>query len=158
MLCGGEDGGACGKSGREGRIGVSGEVAVAKAPTSCGKNGHGAIMFLLGFISKRVINYTSKYNDDDEGYDDIIYYWIYIHTYSIYVYIHTHTIPIVVCDCRTAQILPSSVHPSRKKKEKKTRKQSNKVLDNSHVHYRSKIAKHPILVLIINLSARIDFH
>lgn len=51
----------------------------SEAPTSCGKNGHGAIMFLLGFISKRVINYTSKYNDDDEGYNDIIYYWI--HTY-----------------------------------------------------------------------------
>lgn len=45
----------------------------SEAPTSCGKNGHGAIMFLLGFISKRVINYTSKYNDDDEGHDDIHY-------------------------------------------------------------------------------------
>jgi len=29
-------------------------------------------MFLLGFISKRVINYTSKYNDDDEGHDDVV--------------------------------------------------------------------------------------
>lgn len=58
----------------------------SETPTSCGKNGHGAIMFLLGFISKRVINYTSKYNDDDEGYDDITYYWIYIHTYSICIY------------------------------------------------------------------------
>lgn len=58
----------------------------SEAPTSCGKNGHGAIMFLLGFISKRVINYTSKYNDDDEGHDDI-HYSIYIHIHMVYVYI-----------------------------------------------------------------------
>lgn len=60
----------------------------SQAPTSCGRNGHGAIMFLLGFISKRVINYTSKYNDDDEGYDDIKYYWIYIHTYTYSICIY----------------------------------------------------------------------
>jgi len=58
----------------------------SEAPTSCGKNGHGAIMFLLGFISKRVINYTSKYNDDDEGHDDVRY-WIYIHIRVLCVYI-----------------------------------------------------------------------
>lgn len=58
----------------------------SEAPTSCGKNGHGAIMFLLGFISKRIINYTSKYNDDDEGHDDI-HYWIYIHIPLVCVYI-----------------------------------------------------------------------
>lgn len=56
----------------------------SETPTSCGKNGHGAIMFLLGFISKRVINYTSKYNDDDEGYDDYILLDIY--TYNMYIY------------------------------------------------------------------------
>lgn len=97
-------------------------------------------MFLLGFISKRVINYTSKYNDDDEGYDDIIYYWIYIHTY---VYIHVHTIPIVVCDLAELSKSSSSVYPSKKKARKHTW--------SSYVHYRKEI-RNPIFVLIINLN------
>lgn len=76
------------KGKREKIIGKTGKAAEpqSEAPTSCGKNGHGAIMFLLGFISKRVINYTSKYNDDDEGHDDI-HYSIYIHIHVVYVYI-----------------------------------------------------------------------
>lgn len=75
--------------------GWTGKVAEpqSEAPTSCGKNGHGAIMFLLGFISKRVINYTSKYNDDDEGHDDIRY-WIYIHVRVVCVYIRRS----IVCE------------------------------------------------------------
>jgi len=40
-------------------------------------------MFLLGFISKRVINYTSKYNDDDEGHDDIVRYWMRARTVRV---------------------------------------------------------------------------
>jgi len=80
---------------------------LSKTPTSCGKNGHGAIMFLLGFISKRVINYTSKYNDDDEGYDDIIYYWIYIHTYSICIYM-IHQKLYSLRHCRITRTSPLS--------------------------------------------------
>lgn len=64
-------------------------------------------MFLLGFISKRVINYTSKYNDDDEGYDDIIYYWIYIHTYSICIYmIHQKLYSLRHCRITRTSPLP----------------------------------------------------
>lgn len=80
---------------------------LSKTPTSYGKNGHGAIMFLLGFISKRVINYTSKYNDDDEGYDDIIYYWIYIHTYSICIYM-IHQKLYSLRHCRITRTSPLS--------------------------------------------------
>lgn len=76
---GGEIGGGGGKT-------KAAAESQSEAPTSCGKNGHGAIMFLLGFISKRVINYTSKYNDDDEGYYD---YYILLHTAHVDMCIHT---------------------------------------------------------------------